>query len=178
MKEGTVSQALKWLFIAEILMIVGAFIPLIGAILIIVGFVMNLVALHKASKLDDGYHTAFVLSIAGIVVSIISTFAGGILDSILSILTTVISLGILYYVVMTTVKHLEAEGSDDVAARGVTVWKLNMICTVVSVILSVLALIPVIQILAALLAVIVTIVEVVAGILYLIFLYKSYNALA
>ena len=179
MKNATLAQCLKWLFIAEILVIVGAFIPLLGAIVIIVGFVMNLVALYSASKHDSGYNTAFILSIAGIVVGVITLFVDSesIIATLLSIVSSVLSLGILYYVCITTVKQLEAVGNTYVAAKGTTVWNLNLICTVVSVILTVLCLIPLLNIIAAALLVVVAIVELVAGILYLIFLYKSYNAL-
>ena len=172
MKDMSISKALMWLFIAQILGILSI-IPIVGAILAIIAFVLNLLALYGAGKLDGGYKTAFTLSIVGIVVAVIGAFAGdGVFGTILNIISTVISLGILYYVVMTTVKHL---GGSDVAAKGVTVWKLNLICTVASVVLTVLVLIaPVLSVLA----IIVAIVEIVASILYMIFLYKSSKALA
>lgn len=144
-----------------------------GAILVIIAFVMNLLALYGAGKLDEGYKTAFVLSIVGIVVSLLNAIIkGAVFSGILDIISAVIALGILYYVIMTTVKHL---GDSDVAAKGLAVWKLNVICTVALVVLTLLALIvPVL----AFLAVIVAIVEIVAGIMYMVFLYKSSKALA
>lgn len=175
MKDMTVSKALKWLFIAEILAIL-AFIPLVGWILAIVAFVLNLVALYGASKLEQGYHNAFILSIVGIVVAIISAVVKkGFLASILSIIASVVSLGIIFFVISTTVGLLNAKGASDVASRGETVWKINLICTVASVVLTLLAaLIPVV---AAVLLVILGIVEIVGYILYLVFLYKSYSVL-
>ena len=173
MKDMSISKALNWLFIAEILSILG-FIPLLGGILVIIAFVMNLLALHGAGKLDEGYKTAFTLSIVGIVVSIVAAFAGdGVFGTILDIISAVIALGILYYVVMTTVKHL---GDSDVAAQGLAVWKLNLICTVALVVLTLLALI--VPVIAGVLLIIVAIVEIVAGIMYIVFLYKSSKALA
>lgn len=172
MKDMRISKALNWLFIAQILCIL-AVIPLVGGILAIVAFVLNLLALNGAGKLDEGYKTAFMLSIVGIVVAIVGAFAGsGVFGSIVSIISTVVSLGILYYVIMTTNKHL---GNSDVAAKGLTVWKLNLICIAASVVLTLLALIiPVL----AFLAVIVAIVEIVAGIMYIVYLYKASKALA
>lgn len=175
MKDMTVSKALKWLFIAEILTILSI-IPLVGAILSVVAFVLNLVALYGASKLEEGYRTAFMLSIAAIVISVIAVFAReGAFAVILSILSTLVALGITYYVINTTVGMLKVRGASEVAAKGETVWKLNLICAIASVVLTLLTLI--IPMLGAVLAIIVAIVEIVAYILYLIFLYKSYNTL-
>ena len=174
MKDMTVSKALKWIFIAQILTIL-AVIPVVGAILAIIGFVMNLLALYGASKLEQGYHTAFILSIVGIVVSIISAFAKGFVGTLVGIVSTVVSLGIIYFVIMTTNGLLKGNGDGEIAQKGEKVWKLNLICTVVSVVLSVVALIA--PGLAAVLAVIVAIVEIVAYILYLVYLNKSYKAL-
>lgn len=173
MKDMTVSKALKWIFIAEILSLL-AFIPVVGAILALVAFVLNLVALYGASKLDQGYHTAFVLTIVGIVLSVLAIFANGVFGSLVSIVSTVVSLGILYFVITTTCKHLESNGAAEVAQKGANVWKINLICTIAAVVLTLLAFVPV---LAVVLGVIIGIVQIVAGILYLIFLYKSYNAL-
>lgn len=173
MKDMTVSKALKWVFIAGILSLLS-FIPLVGVILALIGFILNLVALHGASKLESGYHTAFVLTIVGVVVSVLALFSKGIFESIVSIVGTVVSLGILYFVITTTCKLLEAKGANDIAEKGVKVWKINLICTIAAVVLMLLAFVPV---LASVLAVVVAIVEIVATILYLIFLYKSYNAL-
>lgn len=173
MKDMTVSKALKWVFIAGILSLLS-FIPLVGVILALIGFILNLVALHGASKLESGYHTAFVLTIVGVVVSVLALFSKGIFESIVSIVGTVVSLGILYFVITTTCKLLEAKGANGIAEKGVKVWKINLICTIAAVVLMLLAFVPV---LASVLAVVVAIVEIVATILYLIFLYKSYNAL-
>ncbi len=164
MKDMTVSKALKWLFIASILTL----IPIAN----IVGFILNLLALYGASKLQKGYHTAFTLSIVGIVVSVISAFSRGALGTIISIISTVVSLGILYFVITTTNSLL---GDNELVVKGEKIWKINLICTIAAVVLSLLSFIPV---LAGLLAVVVAIVEIVAMILYLIYLYKSSKALA
>ncbi|MGN0986144.1 MAG: hypothetical protein ACI4OU_06565, partial [Candidatus Enterenecus sp.] len=171
MKDMTVSKALKWLFIAQILLIL-AIVPLVGWILAIVGFVLNLLALYGASKLEQGYYTAFILSVAGIVVSLINGFVKeGFLATLLNIAASLISLGITYYVIHTTVGLLNAGGIDDVAAKGETVWKTYLICAVAGIVVSLLAyLLPVVTVV---LTVVVGIVEIVAFVLYLIFLYKS-----
>lgn len=175
MKDMTVSKALKWIFIAAILSIFSG-LGVIGAILGIVAFVLNLLALYGAGKMDSGYHTAFILSIVGIVLSVLSLINSAVLNTIISIVSIVVELGILYFVVTTTCKHLEAKGAHDVAAKGVTVWKINLICMIASVVLLLLVLI--VPVIAAVLSVIVGIVSLVGSILYLIFLWKSQAALA
>lgn len=177
MKDMSVSKALKWLFIAEILSLLS-FIPLVGAILAIVAFVLNLLALYGASKLNEGYKNAFYLSIAGIVISVIALFASGVFGTIVGIVSTIVHLALLFFVVTTTCSLLDDRGESAVSAKGKNVWKLNLICTIVSVILSVLMLIPVLSVIAAVLTVVVAIVEIVAYIIYLVFLNKSYKALA
>ncbi len=174
MKDMTISKALKWIFIAEILNIIGGFV--LGGILGIIAFVLNLLALYGAGKLDKGYNTAFVLSIVGIVLSVLSLINSNVLSVIVSIASTVVNLAILYFVITTTCKHLESNGGSDVAAKGVTVWKINLICAVASVVLTLLGLISLL--LAGIMAVIVAIVSLVGGILYMVFLWKSYKALA
>ena len=179
MKDMTVSKALLWLFIAEILMIFSGW-GVVGAILAIIAFVLNLVALYGASKLDGGYHTAFVLSVVGVVISVVMMIVNseGFVYSLLSIVGDVVALGILYFVVTTTCKQLDAAGAPEVSGKGERIWKINLICTIVSVVLTLLALIPIINIIAAVLLVIVAIVMLVAYVLYLIFLWKSHKALA
>lgn len=168
MKDMSVSKALKWIFIASILTL----IPIAN----IVGFVLNLVALYGAGKLEKGYNTAFTLSIVGIVVSVIAAFAGnGVFGTIVSIVSTVVSLGILYFVINTTNALLNGASAGEVAAKGEKVWKINLICTIASVVLSLLTFVPV---LAGLLAIVVFVVEVVGVILYLVYLHNSSKALA
>ncbi len=175
MKDMTVSKALKWIFIAQILGLF-AWVPVVGLILAIVGFVMNLLALHGASKLEAGYHTAFILSVAGIVVSIIAIFANkGVLGSIVSIISTIISLGIIYYIINTTNGLLRSGGHEDIAVRGDKVWKINLYCTIAAVVLTIIAVIA--PVLGVILSVVVAIVEIVGYVLYLIYLNKSYNVL-
>ena len=165
MKDMSVSKALKWLFIAAILQI----FPIAN----IVGFILNLLALYGAGKLQKGYNTAFTLSIVGIVVSVLSAFVGtGVLGSIIDIVSSIVSLGVLYFVITTT-NSLLKEG--DLVVKGQKVWKLNLICTIAAVVLTLLAFIPV---LAGLLAIVAFVLVVIATIMYLVYLIKSSKALA
>ncbi|MDD6160845.1 MAG: hypothetical protein PUB51_06935, partial [Oscillospiraceae bacterium] len=68
---------------------------------------------------------------------------------------------------------LRRSGADAVAKTGDTVWKINLLCTVVGVVLSLLSGIPILGAVATVLNVLVSLVQIVGGILYIIFLYKS-----
>lgn len=174
MKDMTVSKAMRWMFIAQLLTLL-VIIPLVGWILSIVGIVMEILALYGAGKLEQGYQKAFYLSIAALVWGVILGFFrdGGFVYTLFSAVGSLIGLGILYYVCSTTCGLLRRSGADAVAKTGDTVWKINLLCTVVGVVLTLIAAIPVIGILASIASVVVAIVQIVGGILYIIFLYKS-----
>ena len=164
-------RGLKNVFIGQILCILS-FFPFVGPILAIIGLVLNLVGLNTASQAHPGYKTAFTVAIVSIVVSILSIFL-----SFLSIVTTILGLVMVYYICTTSAELLGAKGDAYQAAKGLSVWKLYLGCTVVTVVCLLLAFIPIINIFAAIVSVIAAIVLLVAGILYVIFLYKAQESL-
>lgn len=169
---------LKLLFIAEILAIVAAvlaLVPLVGAILAIVAQVLILVGLYQAGGDDEGYKTAFIITIVNLVVSVVSVFAGGVFASILSIVSTILNLAVVYFVVNTTGNLAHSMGKDELSTRGEKVWKLYLICAVASIVITLLSFIPA---LAAALGILLAIFQIIAYILYLIFLNKAAQALA
>jgi hypothetical protein len=182
MKYPNASQGLKLVFYGQIVMIIGMvlwLVPLVGSLLIIVGGVLDIMGLSKASEYNSGYQTALILSIVNIVVSVVSRFAGdGVLGTLLSIVSTVVGLGVIYYVVTATCELLHTVGAEDIEAKGKTVWNINLVCAVLGVVMDVLMLVPILNILAAVGAVIVLIVALVGYVLYLMFLYKAYPVLA
>lgn len=170
---------LKLLFIAEILAIVAvvlSLVPVVGPILVIVAQVLILVGLYQAGADDEGYKTAFILSIVNLVVGIVSAFVGtGVFSAILSIVSTVLNLAVAYFVINTTVNLAHSMGKDELSAKGQRVWKLYLICAVASIVITLLSFIPV---LAAALGILLAIFQLIAYILYLIFLSKASQALA
>jgi hypothetical protein len=182
MNYPNASQGLKLVFYGQIVMIIGLvlwLVPLVGSLLIIVGGILDIVGLSKAAEYNSGYQTALILVIVNIVVSVVSKFAGdGVVGTLVSIVSTVVSLGVTYYVVTTTCELLRLVGATDIEAKGKTVWNINLACAVLGVVIDVLMLVPILNILAAVGAVIVVIVCLVGYVLYLMFLYKAYPALA
>lgn len=160
-------KGLNRMFIGEILCIL-ALIPLIGGILALVGFIIMLVGLYTAGKADEGYRTAFFLTIANLILGLIPFL--GFVGTILSIITT-------YLVCTTTARLLTARGDTATAARGLFVWKLYAACLVVSLVCALLLFVPLINVAAILMEVVVGIASLVGGILYLMFLYRASDSL-
>ena len=100
------AEGLKLMFYGELLAIIGILLTiiLIGPIIALVGEILVLVGLYRARMDDEGYGTAFMLSIVNIVLSIVGLFvpSDGLLGSLLSIISTIISLAIIYFVCSTT----------------------------------------------------------------------------
>ena len=160
-------RGLNYMFIGEILCILVMF-PLIGTIAVLVGFVMMLVGLHTAGKADDGYRTAFFLTIVNLILSLIPFL--GFVSSIFSIVVT-------YLVCTTTARLLTEKGDLAAASRGLLVWKLYLVCMVVSVASGILAVIPGLLGLAAAVSLLNWLAYLVGGILYIVFLYRASNSL-
>lgn len=164
-------KGLKKVFIGEVLCLLS-FIPVVGAVLSVVGLVLTLVGLHSAGSTHPGFKTAFTVSIISLILGVIAIFA-----SFLNIVTTILSLVEVYLVCNAAGELLREKGDAYQADKGVRVWKMYMVCTVVTVVCLLLSLIPVLGIIAAVVALIASIVLVVAGILYLIFLYRAQESL-
>lgn len=171
-----VGQGLRVVFWGEVIGIAGsvlAWIPLIGGLLAMAGVVMELYGLYRMSRAVDSYRTAFYCGLVSLVVSAFSVFVNG---TLVVIGNNLINLLLLYCVCTTTAGILEGLGgvaANEEAHRGMQVWKINLVCTVVGIGCMLLAYIPVLNMLAALVSVIMLVVSLVGGILYLIFLYKS-----
>lgn len=174
------AKGLNWLFIAEILAIVS--IPLmsifIGGITALISIVFTLVGLYTAAQDDAGYRTAFYAAIAQLVISALSNFvAAGLVNSLLSIASTIVGLFIVYQVCTTTCNLLT--GRDEaLVQRGTNVIKIYLVCTVVAVICSVLGIIPVLNVIAAVVALVAAIAQLVGYVLYLMFLFRASRLLA
>ena len=160
-------RGLNRMFIGEILCIL-AIIPLIGGFLALAGLIVMLVGLHTAGKADDGYRTAFILTVAGLILSFIPLLS--LIVNILSIITT-------YLVCTTTARLLTEKGDLETAAKGLFVWKLYAACLVVSLVCALLLFVPIINVAALLLEIATAIASLVGGILYLMFLYRASDSL-
>lgn len=184
----TVYQArLVWL-ISIVLVIVPIVQVLAVAAMLIAGF-LALVGLAQCRKDDKGYRTAFNMVIAGLVTnlaaSLVSAYAGaegfaGICSNILSIATDVLSLASLYFVCITTNRLLkEVAAAENLIDRGIVVWKLNVVCTVILLVCYLLRMIPgnIAAIIAGYLAIFAVIAQIIGTVLYILYLRNAYRAL-
>ena len=184
----TVYQARLVGLISIVLVIVPIVQVLAVAAMLIAGF-LALVGLAQCRKDDKGYRTAFNMVIAGLVTnlaaSLVSAYAGaegfaGICGNILSIATDVLSLASLYFVCITTNRLLkETAAAKNLIDRGIVVWKLNVVCTVILLVCYLLRMIPgnIAAIIAGYLAIFAVIAQIIGTVLYILYLRNAYRAL-
>ena len=184
----TVYQARLVGLISIVLVIVPIVQVLAVAAMLIAGF-LALVGLAQCRKDDNGYRTAFNMVIAGLVTnlaaSLVSAYAGaegfaGICSNILSIATDVLSLASLYFVCITTNRLLkETAAAKNLIDRGIVVWKLNVVCTVILLVCYLLRMIPgnIAVIIAGHLAIFAVIAQIIGTVLYILYLRNAYRAL-
>lgn len=184
----TVYQAKLVGLISIVLVIVPIVQVLAVAAMLIAGF-LALVGLAQCRKDDKGYRIAFNMIIAGLVTnlaaSLVSAYAGaegfaGICSNILSIATDVLSLASLYFVCITTNRLLkETAAAKNLIDRGIVVWKLNVVCTVILLVCYLLRMIPgnIAAIIAGYLAIFAVIAQIIGTVLYILYLRNAYRAL-
>lgn len=187
MSYPNAAHGLKTVYQSQLIGIIAAvlmFIPVINilaAIAIVASLVLYMVGLNQTAKDDAGYRTAFTLVIAQLVVSLLGNIIGGsTFGSILSLVNDVLALAVLYYVCTTTNRLLQNVcAPESVTTRGTTVWKINVICTIVEVVCGLLAMIPSasLQLLASFVTLLAAIAQLVGTILYILYLRDAYRAL-
>lgn len=170
---------LKKLYIAEIGVLVCtvlAFIPIINilaAVGLLVFAIISLVGLFQAGKDIKGCMTAFILTIVSAVCNLFKSFGG----SVISIVTTILSFLVMYFVCTSVAEVMNNIQQPDIAQKGQTVWKISLGCTIASVVILILAFVPGLRGLATIANVVVAIISIVNIILYMLFLGKSSAAL-
>lgn len=179
-------QGLKKMFIAAVgalVCSVVALIPLIGVIAGIgslVFLVISLVGLYEAGKQIEGCKKAFTLQIIVLICSVLLAiiglvpFLGTLVAAILGIGVSVISFLAVYSICTSVAAVLSQVGDADAAKAGELAWKIQLACTIVSIVATLLGWIPVISSLVGLVS---TIVGIVGSVFYIIFLSKSSNRL-
>lgn len=179
-------QGLKQMFIAAlgaVICTVLAIIPLINILAgigALVFLIISLVGLNNAGKDIAGCKTAFTITIVNLIVSILGgvlSFGSATISSVITIVGYVLSLVSTYYVCTSVAKVMEQVGAGEVAQKGYTVWKINLVCYIVMIVVAVLAMIPALAAVAVVMSIVVAIIALIAEILYMIFLNQSYKAL-
>ena len=115
---------------------------LLSTLAMTVGMIIYLVGLYGLRNVQPEYRTAFQCWLVSLVLGLISGLMGegSLIASILDLATTVLNLVVLWLVLTATNRLMEEISREDVVQRGRTVWILNLVSTVCSVVV---ALIPV-----------------------------------
>ena len=118
------------------------FLTLLSTVAMIVGEIIYLVGLYGLRNIQPEYRTAFQCWLVSLVLGLISGLMGegSLIASILDLATTVLNLAVLWLVLTATNRLMEEISREDVVQRGRTVWILNLVSTVCSVVV---ALIPI-----------------------------------
>ena len=178
MGYANAGKGLKTMFKAEIGAIICAvimIIPIIGTIIggigMVVFSIMSIYGLYVASQDFAGLKTAFLLTIANLVLSLLALIP--VVGTFFSLVSSVVSMMIIYFVCNSMSDSLIGMGHADVSSLGKTVWKIVLVCTILDVIFTLIGLIPLIGFLAKVLNVFVSIVSFVGSIMYLVYLSKA-----
>lgn len=184
MQYTNAGPGLKKMFIAQIgsvicgVLLVIPLINLIAMVGVLVFLIISLIGLNQAGKDIAGCQKAFQFTIAQLVLSVISNFAGsGFIGTLVSVAYSVMGFLITYFVCSSVAEVLRMRSYDDIASKGDLVWKINLVCYAVEIIVSVLSHIPLLNILTGPADIIVPVASLIAGILYITFLYRSSEAL-
>lgn len=184
----TVYQA-RLVGLISIVLVIVPIVQIFAIAAILVAAFLSLVGLAQCRKDDKGYRTAFNLVIIGLVTnlaaSLVSAYAGtegiaGICGNILSMADDILSLASLYFVCITTNRLLkETAAAENLIDRGIVVWKLNVVCTVILLVCYLLRMIPgnIAAIIAGYLAIFALIAQIVGNVLYILYLHNAYRAL-
>ncbi|MBR5337596.1 MAG: hypothetical protein IK152_06395 [Lachnospiraceae bacterium] len=174
------AKGLKFKFIGELVTIACAIImivPLLGTILGMYGmlacYIISIYGLYLVSNDIPGCRTAFIVSIVNTVFMVARLFSGNLW--FMGTISSVISFLALFLVCKSLSEDLREHGMLEIADRGETVWKINLICSAISIVVSIMMYIPLINLIGALLGAVNALASVVGSVLYFIFLYKSYK---
>lgn len=162
--------------VAAVLMIIPV-INILAAIALIVSLVLYMIGINEAGKDDESYKTAFTLIIVQLVISVLNSLIGGV---IFDLVNEALALAVLYFVCITTNRLLkETAAAENLIDRGIVVWKLNVVCTVILLVCYLLRMIPgnIAAIIAGYLAIFAVIAQIIGTVLYILYLRNAYRAL-
>lgn len=144
---------------------------------------MQMIGLSKVSDIHDGYKKASMSVLAGIIIYIvvsglaITMLTPAIINQALNLLPVVARCLAVYFIISATVTFLESKGNKDLAARGVKVRNVYIVCTAVVVVATLAALVPVLMMVANSISTVASLVQLIALFKYVGFLGKSATAL-
>ena len=168
---------MRKMFIAQVGMIVCsvlAVVPLVSILAtigVIVFAVLSLVGLYKAGKEIKSCKAAFILTILGLVIGMLNF--EGTMGLAINIVGEVVDLAVIYLVCTSVAKVMREIPADKVANKGILVWRINLGCTLASILFGILVYVPSASVFAWVAVIVVYIITLVGSILYMLFLKDS-----
>lgn len=166
--------------------VIGSIISIGGAVISIIALIINLVGLNTASKDEDKFKTAFILSIINLIIGILLGLGSLIpfittISPFIQVARTILDFLIIYYVI-EGIKNLATKcGRQDVYDMGKKLFILLSVVYIVSVLCSLAVSIggsvQAILEISGVLSIVVSIASIVGYIIYLVYLKKAVNML-
>lgn len=160
-------DGLHTMYVGEIVQLVSLavtfIIPFLGVIGVLIGGIVVLVGLNKAGEAHSGFQTALMLSVVGIVLSLLKSLTGNSAGaaSVLGIISGIISCFETYYICTASGSLLKDMGEHTLAEQAEQLWKMVAGCEAVAIGCSLVIWIPVLNILAVFALVITFVVSIV-----------------
>ena len=181
------ADGLKLMFYGEILTIIGVILFRMDLTEVCTQFGKGMagvvaptmvIGFSRARPDDEGYQTAFMLSIISLILDFIGVFfSNGFMGNLLSIISAIVNLAVVYFVCTTTANLLHSVGAVETEQRGRTVWNIYLVSNIIAVVLDLLLFIPLLNVLAVIGMLVAAIAQLVGCVMYLMFLNSSYKLL-
>ena len=158
-----------------------------GFVLPIVGYIMNLVGLHQAGKDEDGFGTAFIVSIFALIIAVIAGIFTGfnlfspIADNIATVIQRICEI-VVFVLVVGGVASLAARlGKENMIGNANAVLTIYIVCWVIAILASLVDVIFGINATTATItsiaSIVVAVFLIIGYIVYLVFLGEAKNML-
>ena len=159
----------------------GAVLLIAVAVLAVISFILNLVGLNKAKLDDDNFKTAFIITIVGIIASVVLGAAkeGSFLSTIGESASDICSFLVTWFVCTGIISLADKLGDSEMNARGTKARSYLMVTWVITIVLSIIGNIlessesGAVAVIALILSLVGAVLEVVVYILYLKLLSKA-----
>lgn len=176
-------KGLKLLYISQVLNVISAILGegVLPGLVSLVALILAWVGLSTAAPTHPYFRTALQVNIALVVLDVVSIVLTGLQLAVPAVLLLIAEMVLnvlsVYLVCTAAGQLLTVNGYVPLAAKGVTVWKLYLACSVAVVVFMVLSLVPFLLFVAGVLVLGTTVAMLVDIVLYMIFLYHASNAL-
>lgn len=74
--------------------------------------------MYRLRNIHDDYHTAFMLSIINLALTILGGLLGGAMEALVELISSLVSFGQTYYIIRATNGFLNEAGRGDVVEKG------------------------------------------------------------